>query len=195
MCHSYQSVNKAKGKSENWGYNVVEIKGKKKKFTLFVCGEGGITNPLKTPAHQVQGGRGTFALKRGQKWNSPKLVLFHKCFRAQRGRISSLLPKCAGQNYVTWHALHDSTESWFACGSSTVVFVHCRGGKWSCYSYKVKFFIHFLLEVDPLQVIASKAHAFEWSMMINSLIEKAFPVAPSIIHIIEGVGSFPSDVT
>ena len=85
--------------------NVVESEGeKKKKFTLFVCGEGGITNPLKTPARQVQdyiGGRGTFALKRGQKLNSPKLVLFHKCFSAQRGRISSLLPKCAGQNYVT----------------------------------------------------------------------------------------------
>ena len=100
---------------------------KKTFFTLLVCGEGGITSPLKTPARQVQdyiGGRGTFALKRGQKWNGPKLVLFHKCFRAQRGRISSLLPKCAGQNYVTWHALHDCTESWFACGSSTVVFVH-----------------------------------------------------------------------
>ena len=71
----------------------------KKKFPLFVCRD----------AHQVQdyiGGRGTFALKRGQRWNSPKLVLFHKCFRAQ--------------NYVTWHALHDSTESWFACGSSIV---------------------------------------------------------------------------
>ena len=43
---------------------------KKIDFTLLVCGEGGITNPLKTPAHQVQdymGGRGTFALKRGQK--------------------------------------------------------------------------------------------------------------------------------
>ena len=103
-----------------------------------------------SPAHQVQdhiGGRGTLALKRGQKWNSPKLILFHKCFSAQRGRISSLLPKCAGQNYVTWHALHDRTESWFACGSSTVVFVHCRCGKWNRYSYKFKFFIHFLLEV------------------------------------------------
>ena len=50
-------------------------------------------------------------------WYSPKLVLFHKCFSAQHGRISSLLPKCAGQNYMTWHALHDCTESWFACGS------------------------------------------------------------------------------
>ena len=49
--------------------------------------------------------------------------------------------------------------------------------------------------VDPLQAIASKVHAFEWSMMINSLLERAFPVAPSIIHIIEGVSSFPSDVT
>ena len=49
--------------------------------------------------------------------------------------------------------------------------------------------------VDPLQVIASKVHAFEWSMMIKSLLEKAFPAAPSIIHIIEGVSSFPSDVT
>ena len=73
--------------------NVVEIKDEKK-YPLFVCGD----------AHQVQdyiGGRGTFALKRGQKGNSPKLVLFHKCFRAQRGRISSLLPKRAGLNYVT----------------------------------------------------------------------------------------------
>ena len=49
--------------------------------------------------------------------------------------------------------------------------------------------------VDPLQPIASRVHAFEWSMMINSLLEKAFPVAPSIIHIIEGVSGFPSDVT
>ena len=66
----------------------------KKKIPLFVCGD----------AHQVQDyidGRGTFALKGGQRWNSPKLVLFHKCFREQRERISSLLPKCAGQNYVT----------------------------------------------------------------------------------------------
>ena len=49
--------------------------------------------------------------------------------------------------------------------------------------------------VDPPQAIVSKVHAFEWSMMINSLLEKAFPVAPSIIHIIKGVSSFPSDVT
>ena len=65
----------------------------KKRFPLFVCGY----------AHQVQdyiGGRGTFALKRGQKWNGPKLVLFHKCFSAQRGRISSLLPNCAGR--IAW---------------------------------------------------------------------------------------------
>ena len=33
----------------------------KKKFTFFVCGEEGITNPLKTHA---QGGGDTFALKR-----------------------------------------------------------------------------------------------------------------------------------
>ena len=49
--------------------NVVEIKGEKKIHT-FRLWEGGITNPLKTPAHQVQdyiGGRGTFAHKRGQK--------------------------------------------------------------------------------------------------------------------------------
>ena len=120
----------------------------KKEFPLFVCGD----------AHQVHdyiGGRDTFALKRGKKWNSPKLILFHKCFSALRGRISSLLPKCAGQNYVTWHALHDCTESWFTCGSSTVVFVHCRGGKWNCYSYKFKFFIHFLLEVFPRNLLRS----------------------------------------
>ena len=45
--------------------NVVEIKEKKSHFS-----SGGITNRLKTPARQVQahiGGRGTFALKRGQK--------------------------------------------------------------------------------------------------------------------------------
>ena len=98
MCHLYQSVNKAKGKLENWGWRCWDQRWKKQ-FTLFVCGEGGITNPLKTPVHQVQdyiGGRGTFALKRGQKWNSPKLVLFHKCFSAELGRISSLLPKWAG---------------------------------------------------------------------------------------------------
>ena len=66
----------------------------KKKFPLFVCGD----------AHQVQdyiGGRGTFALKGGQRGNIPKLDVFYKCFRAQRGRISPLLPKCSGQNYVT----------------------------------------------------------------------------------------------
>ena len=154
MCHLYQSVNKAKGKSENLGYRCWD-QWWKKKFTLFVCGEGEITNPLKTPAHQVRGGRGTFALKRGQKWNSPKLILFHKCFSAQRGIISSLLPKCAGQNYVTWHALHDCTESWFACGSSTVVFVYCRCGKWNRYSYKFKFFIHFLLGVFPRNLLRS----------------------------------------
>ena len=42
-----------------------------------------------------------------------------------------------------------------ACGSSTVVFVHCRGGKWNCYSYKFKFFIHFLLEVFPTNRLRS----------------------------------------
>ena len=86
---------------------------------------------------------------------SPKLVLFHKCFSTQHGRISSLLPKCAGQNYGMWHALHVCTESWFACGSSTVVFVHCRSSKWNCYSYKFKFFIHFLLEVFPRSLLRS----------------------------------------
>ena len=156
MCHLYQSKY-SEGQIRKLRLTLLRSKVKKK-ITLFVCGEGGITNPLKTPASQVQdyiGERGTFALKRGQKWNSPKLVLFHKCFSAQHGRISSLLPKCAGQNYVTWHALHDCTESWFACGSSTVVFVHCRGGKWNCYSYKFKFFIHFLLEVFPRNLLRS----------------------------------------
>ena len=91
----------------------------KKRFPLFVCGD----------ALQVQdyiGGRGTFALKRGQKWNSPKLVLFHKCFRAQRGRISSLLPKCAGQNYVTWNLVCLwQFDSWFrfAVAASEIVTV------------------------------------------------------------------------
>ena len=104
MCHLYQSVNKAK-KLRKLRLTLLRSKVKKNIFfTLFVCGEGGITNPLKTPARQVQdyiGGRGTFALKAREKLNSPKLVLFHKYFGAQRGRISSLLPKCAGQNYVT----------------------------------------------------------------------------------------------
>ena len=48
--------------------------------------------------------------------------------------------------------------------------------------------------VDPRQVIAFKVHAFE-SMMINSLFEKAFPVATNIVHIIEGVSSVLWDVT
>ena len=158
MCHLYQSVNKAK-KLRKLRLTLLRSKVKKKTlFTLFVCGKGGITNPLKTPAHQVQdyiSGRGAFALKRGQKWNSPKLILFLKCFSAQRGRIYSTLPKCTGQNYVTWHALHYCTKSWFACGSSSVVFVHCRGGKWNCYSYKFKFFIHSLLEVFPRNLLRS----------------------------------------
>ena len=72
---------------------------------------------------QIKQGKKLFFSLTSYKRYSPKLVLFHKCFSAQHGRISSLLPKCAGQNYVTWHALHDCTESWFACGSSTVVFV------------------------------------------------------------------------
>ena len=55
MCHLYQSVNKAK-KLRKLRLTLLRSKVKKKKtfFTLFVCGEGGITNPLKTPAHQVQ---------------------------------------------------------------------------------------------------------------------------------------------
>ena len=36
------------------------MRSKKKKITLFVCREGGITNPLKTPAHQVQDYFGSF---------------------------------------------------------------------------------------------------------------------------------------
>ena len=50
------------------GVAVIEIKEKKLHFSF--VGEGGITNPLKTPSYQVQDhidGRGTFALKRGQK--------------------------------------------------------------------------------------------------------------------------------
>ena len=50
-------------------------------------------------------------------------------------------------------------------------------------------------KVDPRQVIAFKVHASEWSMMINSLLEEAFPVAPNVINIIEGVSSVPWDVT
>ena len=49
--------------------------------------------------------------------------------------------------------------------------------------------------VDPRQVIAFKVHAFEWSMVVNSLLEKAFPVAPNIINIIEGVSSVPWNFT
>ena len=74
----------------------------KKKFTLFVCGEGGITNPLKTLTHQVQDyidGRGTLALKQEQKWNSPKLVLFHKCFTAQR---EEFLPSLRDVTCFAW---------------------------------------------------------------------------------------------
>ena len=57
MCHSHLSVKpRANKKIEA---NVFEIK-RKKKFTFFVCGEEGITNPLKTPA---QGGGDIFALK------------------------------------------------------------------------------------------------------------------------------------
>ena len=49
--------------------------------------------------------------------------------------------------------------------------------------------------VDPMQVIDFKVNAFEWSMMINSLLEKAFPVVPNIIHVIKGVSSVPWDGT
>ena len=45
--------------------------------------------------------------------------------------------------------------------------------------------------VNPRQVVAFKVYAFEWSMIINSLLEKAFPMGPNIIHIIEGVSSVP----
>ena len=106
------------------------------------------------PLEQKQGKKLFFSLTSFKRY-SPKLTLFHKCFSVQCGIISSLLPKCAGQNYVTWHALHDCTESWFACGSSTVVFVHCRGGKWNCYTYKFKFFIHFLPGVFPRNLLRS----------------------------------------
>ena len=134
----YTSLQIKRRSNEKIEANVAEIKDEKK-FPLFVCAD----------AHQVQdyiGERGTFALKRGQKWNSPKLILFHKCFSAQRGRIFPSFPNARGR---------DCTESWFACGSSTVVFVHCRGGNWNCYSYKFKFFIHFLLEVFPRNLLRS----------------------------------------
>ena len=47
--------------------------------------------------------------------------------------------------------------------------------------------------VDPRQVIAFEVDAFaiEWSIMINNLLERAFPVAPNIIYTIEGVSSVP----
>ena len=102
-----------------------------------------------------------------------------KC--AQHGRISSLLPKCAWQTYVTWHALHDSTESWFACGSSTVV-SFCRGGKWNYYSYKFKFFIHFLLEVFPRNLLRSSMDSargrITWrDMLCMTALKVGLPVA------------------
>ena len=58
MCHSHLSVKRRANKKIE--ANVFEIK-RKKKFTFFVCGEGGITNPLKMPAPD---GEYTFALKR-----------------------------------------------------------------------------------------------------------------------------------
>ena len=65
-----------------------------KKFPLFVCGD----------AHQVQdyiGGRGTFALKRGQKGNSPKLVLFHKCSLGHS--VEEFLPSFPNaRGRITW---------------------------------------------------------------------------------------------
>ena len=52
MCHLHQSVIKRRA-NQKIEANVVEIEGEKK-ITLFVCGEGGITNLLNTPFHQVQ---------------------------------------------------------------------------------------------------------------------------------------------
>ena len=49
--------------------------------------------------------------------------------------------------------------------------------------------------VDPQQVVAFKVHALEWSMKINGLLKKVFPMGPNIIHIIEGVSSVPWYVT
>ena len=116
MCHLYQSVTKAK-KLRKLRLTLLRSKVKKKTFfTLFVCGEGGITNPLKTPARQVQdyiGGRGTFALKRGQKLNSPKLVLFHKCFSAQRSLPADVL----WGSFEKW--MRDKRTPKDVCGEAT----------------------------------------------------------------------------
>jgi len=46
------------------------------------------------PLEQKQGKKLFFSLTSYKRY-SPKLVLFHKCFSAQHGRISFLLPKCA----------------------------------------------------------------------------------------------------
>ena len=55
LSHLYQSVKRwANQKIEA---KVFESKGEKKKKKLFVCGKGGITSPLKTPA-QVEDDNG-----------------------------------------------------------------------------------------------------------------------------------------
>ena len=58
MCHSHQSVKRRANKKK---LRLMFLRSSEKKFTFFVCEEGGITNPLKTKAQE---GGDTFALKR-----------------------------------------------------------------------------------------------------------------------------------
>ena len=49
--------------------------------------------------------------------------------------------------------------------------------------------------IDPRQVITFKVHTYGWGVFINSLLEKAFPVASDVIHLIKHIGSVPWGVS
>jgi len=56
---------------------------------------------------------------------------------------------------------------------------------------------HLILNslVDPRQVLAFKVHTLAWGVIIYSLLEKASPVGPNIIQIIEHISSVPWGVS
>ena len=70
--------------------------------------------------------------------------------------ISQMFWRTAWKNFFLPSQMRGAELRDVTClGSSTVVFVHCRGGKRNCYSYKFQFFIHFRLEVFPRNLLRS----------------------------------------
>ena len=156
MCHLYQSVNKAK-KLRKLRLTLLRSKVKKEIHTFRLWGRRNYESARKacswTP--RLYRWRGTFSLKRGEKWNNPKLQFYFINVLAHS--VEEFLPSFPNaRGRITWRDMLCMTA--LKAGLPVAVrqlFSFCRGGNWNRYSYKFKFFIHFLLEVFPRNLMRS----------------------------------------